>query len=133
LINTNPFNANNKNHKFNSSKRIFDFSNALGNDNNNKSPDDIQRRINKNQTKKKPDKINKQLNIITKNIENTNDNINNPDIFYSKFFKNIINKETQINNTNNSKTPKIRKIESKNKTNLFKYYMKDKEGKNNNE
>ena len=126
-------NANNKNQKFNSSKRIFNFTNVLGNDNNNKSPDDFQRKINKNQTKKKPDKINKQLNIITKNIENTNDNINNPDIFYSKFFKNIINKETQINNTNNSKTPKIRKIESKNKTNLFKYYMKDKEVKNSNE
>ena len=77
------------------------------------------------------------MNIITKNIENTNDNINNPDIFYSKFFKNIINKERQINNTYNSKTPKIRKIENKNKdkdkTNLFKYYIKDKEGKNNNE
>ena len=89
--------------------------------------------MNGNLTKKKPDKINKQLNIITKNIENTNDNINNPDIFYSKFFKNIINKETQISNANNSKTPKIRKFESKNKTNLFKYYMKDKEVKNSNE
>ena len=137
FINTNQLNANNKNQKFNSSKRLFNFTNGLGNNNNNNSPDDFQRKINKNQTKKKPDKINKQLNIITKNIENTNDNINNPDIFYSKFFKNIINKERQINNTYNSKTPKIRKIENKNKdkdkTNLFKYYMKDKEGKNNNE
>ena len=133
FTNNNFLNTNNKNQKFNSSKIIFNFTNVLGNDNNNKSPDDFQRRINRNQTRKKPDKINKQLNIITKNIENTNNNINNPDIFYSKFFKNIINKEAQINNTNNSKTPKIRKIESKNKTNLFKYYMKDKEGKNNNE
>ena len=45
-------------------------------------------------------KIEKQLNIITKNIESTTKNINDSEKFYSKFFKNIINKETQININN---------------------------------
>ena len=126
-------NNNNSYHKFNSSKKIFNFTNVLDNDNNAGPQDNFNRRINRNQTRKKPGKINKQLNIITKNIENTNDNINNPDNFYLKFFKNIINKETQINNSNNSKTLKIRNIENinKNKINIFKYYLKDRKEKNN--
>ena len=86
-------------------------------------------KIKRIQTKKKSNRINKQLNIITKNIENTSNNINNPDIFYSNFFKNIIDKNSQITNTNTykkTKTHKVRKTEEKIGTNLFKYYLKDK-------
>lgn len=50
-------------------------------------------KIKRIQTKKKSNKISRQLNIITKNIENTSNNINNPAQFYSKFFKNIIDKK----------------------------------------
>ena len=86
-------------------------------------------KIKRIQTKKKSNRINKQLNIITKNIENTSNNNNNPDIFYSNFFKNIIDKNSQITNTNTykkTKTHKVRKTEGEIETNLFKYYLKDK-------
>ena len=87
--------------------------------------DNINRKakLKRSQTKKKTNKINRQLNIITKNIENTSININNPDKYYSNFFKNIIDKKTQIVNTNSNNNTKI---ETKNGTSLFKYYMKDK-------
>mgnify|MGYP007101907819 CR=1 FL=1 len=126
-----PLNDNNddKSQRFNSSKRILNFSGVLNDDNANKSPNNLQKKSNRNQPKKKTCKINKQLNIITKNIENTNKNINNPELFYSNFFKNIINKGNSTN--------KLGKVESKSKTNIFKYYLKDKEGsvnkKSNNE
>ena len=86
-------------------------------------------KIKRIQTKKKSNKISRQLNIITKNIENTSNNINNPDQFYSKFFKNIIDKKAQITNTNSyskTKTHKAKKAENKIGINLFKYYLKDK-------
>ena len=79
-------------------------------------------KIKRIQTKKKSNRINKQHNIITKNIENTSNNINNPDIFYSNFFKNIIDKNSQITNTityKKTKTHKIRKTEEKIGNNLF--------------
>ena len=44
-------------------------------------------------SKKKLIKVNKKLNTITKNIENTNNAINNPNEFYSNFFNNILNKQ----------------------------------------
>ena len=77
-------------------------------------------------------KIKKQLNIITKNVENTNKNINNPEEFYSKLFKNIIVKETQImapptslKKLNLEDEPKKdnKKNDSNNKS-LFNFYMK---------
>ena len=86
-------------------------------------------KIKRIQTKKKSNKISRKLNIITKNIENTSNNINNPDKFYSKFFKNIIDKKAQITNTNSyskTKTHKAKKAENKIGINLFKYYLKDK-------
>ena len=48
--------------------------------------------------KKKPEKINKQLNIISKNIKNTSNNINNPQEFYFNLFNNIIAKESKMSN-----------------------------------
>ena len=86
-------------------------------------------KIKRIQTRKKSSKIHRQLNIITKNIENASNNINNPNSFYSNFFKNIIDKKTRKTNTNSynkSKTHKVRKTEDKIGLNLFKYYLKDK-------
>ena len=107
--------------RFNSKNNLLDNINI----NNNK------QKFKRYQTRKAPNKINKQLNIITKNIEHTSNNINNPDKFYSNFFKNIIDKKSQIinsntNSYNNTKTPKPRKIENKIGTSLFKYYLREK-------
>ena len=80
-------------------------------------------KIKRIQTKKKSNKISRQLNIITKNIENTSNNINNLDQFYSKFFKNIIDKKAQRTNTSSyskTKTQKAKKAENKIGINLFK-------------
>ena len=52
--------------------------------------------------KKKPEKINKQLNIISKNIKNTSNNINNPQEFYFNLFNNIIAKESKMSNDEES-------------------------------
>ena len=49
---------------------------------------------------------NKKLNIITKNINGANKNINNPEEFYADFFKNIISKETSDFNNNNKEEKK---------------------------
>ena len=38
----------------------------------------------------------KKLNTISKNIENTNNAINNPNEFYMNFFNNIIKNENDI-------------------------------------
>ena len=103
--------------RFNSKNNLFD------NINNNKL------KSNRNQSGKKSNKISRQLNIITKNIENTSNNINNPDEFYSNFFKSIIDKKSQMisnSSQNNTKTPSSKKIEHKIETNLFKYYLKEK-------
>ena len=104
-------------------KRFNSKNNLLDNIDNNKL------KSNRNQTIKKSNKISRQLNIITKNIENTSNNINNPDEFYSNFFKSIIDKKSQmISNSshNNTKTPSSKKIEHKIGTNLFNYYLKEK-------
>ena len=116
-------NNNNQYKIFNSSKRLLSFSNLLET-NTLKSPNNFQRNINRTKTKKQTGKIKQQLNIISKNIENTSKNINNPEKFYSKFFKNIIDKEKHISSTNN-KTPNMRKLNNKSKTNIFKYYLQD--------
>ena len=66
------------------------------------------RKIKKKTTKKKPEKIIKQLNIISKNIQNTSKNINNPEEFYMNFFTNIIAKETKsINGDDNNNSRNI--------------------------
>lgn len=52
--------------------------------------------------KKKPEKINKQLNIISKNIKSTSNNINNPQEFYFNLFNNIIAKESKMSNDEES-------------------------------
>jgi hypothetical protein len=52
--------------------------------------------------KKKPEKINKQLNIISKNIQNTSNNINNPQEFYFNLFNDIISKESKMSNDEES-------------------------------
>ena len=105
-------------------ERFNSKNNLLDNINNNK------QKFRRIQTSKKTtNKISRQLNIITKNIENTSNNINNPDEFYSNFFKSIIDKKSQmISNSshNNTKTPSSKKIEHKIGTNLFNYYLKEK-------
>ena len=66
------------------------------------------RKIKKKTTKKKPEKIIKQLNIISKNIQNTSKNINNPEEFYMNFFTNIIAKENKsINGDDNNNSKNI--------------------------
>ena len=106
-------------------KRYNSKKNVLDNINSNRP------RTKRYQTRKFPSKINKQLNIITKNIENTSNNINNPDIFYSNFFKSIIAKESQVmksntNSYNNTITPDTKKIHNKIGTNLYEYYLIEK-------
>ena len=60
-------------------------------------PNKIARKI----TKKKLVKVKKKLSVITQNIQNTNNAINNPNEFYLNFFNNIIQKETfDIDNNN---------------------------------
>jgi hypothetical protein len=63
--------------------------------NNIKSPILDSKKVRKKTTKKKPEKINKQLNLISKNIEITSKNINNPEEFYMDFFTNIIANKTK--------------------------------------
>ena len=118
--------------RFNSGK-ILITDNSINNINNNKiigskTPIHSIKKV----PKKKTVKIKKQLNIITKNVENTNKNINNPEEFYSKLFKNIIVKETQImapptalKKLNLEDEPKKdnKKNDSNNKS-LFNFYMK---------
>ena len=64
------------------------------------------RKLRKKTTKKKPEKIIKQLNIISKNIQNTSKNINNPEEFYMNFFTNIIAKENKSINGDDSNNDK---------------------------
>ena len=47
--------------------------------------------------------IGKRLNTISKNIQNANEVINNPNEFYMNFFNNIIQKQTFSNNKGNNK------------------------------
>ena len=49
---------------------------------------------NKKRRKSEHSKVNRKLNMISKNIEGANKNINNPDQFYMDLFNNIINKGT---------------------------------------
>ena len=60
------------------------------------SPTKIKRKL----TKQKLVKVKEKLNTITRNIENTNNAINNPNEFYMNFFNNIIKQKT-LNITNN--------------------------------
>ena len=53
--------------------------------------------------KKKPETINKQLNIISENIKNTSNNINNPQEFYLNLFNDIIAKESKSSNDEENK------------------------------
>ena len=69
------------------------------------SPNKIRRKL----TKKKLIKVNKKLNTITKNIENTNNAINNPNEFYMNFFNNIIKKNSIINIVDEPKKEKEKK------------------------
>ena len=118
--------------RFNSGK-ILITDNSINNINNNKiigskTPIHSIKKV----PKKKTVKIKKQLNIITKNVENTNKNINNPEEFYSKLFKNIIVKETQImapptalKKLNLEDEPKKdNKKNDSNNQSLFNFYMK---------
>ena len=67
--------------------------------------------------------VNKKLNMISKNIQGANKNINNPEEFYMDFFNNIIKQETggiekfdDKSNTNNNikeNTDVINKAEKK--------------------
>ena len=71
------------------------------------SPNKIKRKF----SKKKIIKVNKKLNAITKNIESTNNAINNPNEFYTNFFNNILNKKKSfdidvINKVDDSKKEK---------------------------
>jgi hypothetical protein len=56
------------------------------------SPNKSKRKI----SKKKLVKVKKKLSVISKNIENTNNAINNPNEFYMNFFNDIIRKETFV-------------------------------------
>ena len=61
---------------------------------------------NKKKKRKSDINVNKKLNLISKNIQGANKNINNPEEFYMDFFNNIIKKKTngveKIENKNNS-------------------------------
>ena len=88
------------------------------------------KRVNRKQTKKKITKINKQLNLINKNIQSTSKNMHNPEEFYASFFKNILDKETNLSSHNNNKIGTLlqkqkKEKEQKEKPNLFKHYFKD--------
>ena len=96
--------------KFESSRDVSDIRKI-------KSPIIEPRKSKKKLSKKKPVKINQQLNIISKNIETTSKNINNPGEFYIDFFKNIIAKESrsingEIEEDNNNKKTNILKLYS---------------------
>jgi hypothetical protein len=54
----------------------------------------IQKRVKRKYTKKKLIQVYKKLDTISKNIENANNAINNPNEFYMNFFNNIIKNET---------------------------------------
>ena len=80
------------------------------------SPNKIKRKL----TKKKLIIVNKKLNAITKNIENTNNAINNPNEFYTNFFNNILNKKKSFdvdikNKVYDSKKEKEKEINNINK------------------
>ena len=54
-----------------------------------------------------------KLNVISKNIQNANEAINNPNEFYINFFNNIIQKESSVNiNEDNEKIKKNTKLSS---------------------
>ena len=87
----------------NSKKRIFQKHKPLH----------VSPRKGRKNTKKKPEKINKQLNIISKNIESSSKNINNPEEFYMNFFTNIIAKESRrFNEDENSDSNNKRIIDN---------------------
>ena len=75
----------------NSLSRFASFRNNPRNNYNISSPNKIKRKL----TRKKLAKVKKKLYTITKNIENTNNAIKNPNEFYMNFFNNIINKKSQ--------------------------------------
>ena len=93
----------------------------------NKTPILDSRKYKKKNSKKKPEKIDIQLSIISKNIENTSKNINNPGEFYKNLFNNIIAKESRCFNDDEeekNKNLKILDIHSKNK--IKEGYISDK-------
>ena len=93
----------------------------------NKTPILDSRKYKKKNSKKKPEKIDIQLSIISKNIENTSKNINNPGEFYKNLFNNIIAKESRCFNDDEeekNKNIKILDIHSKNK--IKEGYISDK-------
>ena len=75
------------------------------------SPGKIKRKI----TKKKLVKVNRKLNTISKNIENANNAINNPNEFYMNFFNNIIQ---DIDKTDND-SKKVKKSPSSSKVSFY--------------
>ena len=75
----------------NSLSRFASFRNNPRNNYNISSPNKIKRKL----TRKKLAKVKKKLYTITKNIENTNNAIKNPNELYMNFFNNIINKKSQ--------------------------------------
>ena len=109
---------------FLSSSKLIDISRNAKLKKTTKSPNIENKKVKKKMTKKKPEKINQQLNIISKNIENTSKNINNPEEFYMNFFTNIIAKKTKSvngdekaeNNVDNMLSPNSGEVSVSNNT-----------------
>ena len=71
--------------RFNSFRKNLKTKNSMNNS---------QKKIKRRFTKKKLIQVYKKLDTISKNIENTNNAINNPNEFYMNFFNNIIKNKT---------------------------------------
>ena len=84
-------------------------------------------RYKKKNSKKKPEKIDIQLSIISKNIENSSKNINNPGEFYKNLFNNIIEKESRsFNDDKEEKNENLNILDIHSKNKIKETYISDK-------